>query len=70
VGRGIDVDAWARAAARRGAVFMPGRRFTIDGRPIPFARFGFASLDDAERAEAVRRLTRALADARRPARRG
>jgi GntR family transcriptional regulator/MocR family aminotransferase len=65
VAPGVDVDRWAAEAARLGVVFMPGRLFTLDGRRLPHARFGFASLDDAERTEAVRRLGRALACAHR-----
>ena len=56
----VDVDAWAARALEQGVLFLPGRRFTFDGRRIPFARFGFAALDERELAEAVRRIVKAL----------
>ena len=62
----LDVDAWASAAADRGAVIITGRAYALDRRPRPFARLGFASLDPAELREGVRRLAAARP---RPARR-
>jgi GntR family transcriptional regulator/MocR family aminotransferase len=41
-------------------LFHPGRRFAFDGRARPFLRLGFASLDERELREAVRRLAAAL----------
>jgi GntR family transcriptional regulator/MocR family aminotransferase len=57
---GIDVDAWAKAAAAEDVTFLPGSACTFDGRSRPFARLGFARLDGAEMHEAVRRLRRAV----------
>jgi GntR family transcriptional regulator/MocR family aminotransferase len=65
VARDVDVDAWADRALERDVVFLPGQRFTFDGRRIPHARFGFAALTERELAEAVRRLVRALPYPRR-----
>jgi GntR family transcriptional regulator/MocR family aminotransferase len=56
----VDVDAWARRALSRNVLFLPGRRFTFDGRSTPHARFGFAALHERELGEAVRRLVAAL----------
>ena len=61
---GIDIDAWATRARRRGAVMATAGMFACDGRPRPFARLGFASLDRDELVEGVRRL--AAARPRRP----
>jgi DNA-binding transcriptional MocR family regulator len=61
----IDVDAWATDALARNLVFMPGGRFTFDGRTIPYARFGFAALTERELADAVGRLVQALPYPRR-----
>lgn len=58
--RGVDVDAWCERALRRGAVFFTAKRFAFDGRARPLARLGFASLDEAEIAEAIRRLSAAM----------
>jgi len=54
------VAVWERRAAREGVVFAAGERFVFDGGAVPFARFGFASLDERELREAVRRLARAF----------
>jgi hypothetical protein len=35
-------------------LFRSGRDFTFDHRSIPYARFGFGSLDEKEIARAVR----------------
>jgi GntR family transcriptional regulator / MocR family aminotransferase len=63
--KGLDVDAWARAARDKGAVIVTAAAYTLDGRPQPFVRLGFASLDASELREGVRRLAAALP--RRPA---
>jgi GntR family transcriptional regulator/MocR family aminotransferase len=61
---------WEGRARQAGVSFAAGQSFTFDGRPIPFARFGFAMLDEGEIAEAVRRLAKAMpADPTRGARR-
>jgi DNA-binding transcriptional MocR family regulator len=43
-----------------GVSFAAGGRFTFDGRPIPFARFGFAMLDERELDRALDRLAKAF----------
>lgn len=65
VARDVDPEAWARGALARNVLFLPGRAFRYDGRASPHARFGFAALDEGELADAVRRLSRALAAARK-----
>lgn len=65
----VDVDAWARAALRRGVAFQTAREFTFDRRPRPFMRLGYACLDPAELRLAVNRLETSRADvtpSRRP----
>jgi GntR family transcriptional regulator/MocR family aminotransferase len=58
--KGPDVAArWEQRALAEGVSFAAGQRFTFDGRSIPFARFGFAMVDEAEITEAVRRLEKA-----------
>ncbi len=56
---------WERRALEAGVSFMAGERLAFDRRPIPFARFGFAPLDEAETREAVRRLARCFPLVRR-----
>jgi GntR family transcriptional regulator/MocR family aminotransferase len=56
---GIDVDEWASAARRRGAMVMPASTFTFDGSSLPYMRLGFASLNSGELQEGVRRLAAA-----------
>ena len=53
---GVDVDAWADRARQQGVLVQPGRIFAFNGRPQPFLRIGYASLDEEELCEAVRRL--------------
>ncbi|GAC1555596.1 MAG: hypothetical protein NVS2B9_19450 [Myxococcales bacterium] len=55
----LDVDAWAEAARAEGVRFQPGQSFAFGGGSLPFARFGFAGLDEAQQGEAVKRLARA-----------
>jgi GntR family transcriptional regulator/MocR family aminotransferase len=54
------VVAWEERALAQGVAFVAGERLTFDRRPIPFARIGFAPLDDDEAREAVARLARAF----------
>ncbi|MEO6326325.1 MAG: PLP-dependent aminotransferase family protein, partial [Thermoanaerobaculia bacterium] len=42
--KGIDIEAWAERARKRGAVIATAAGFAMDGKPRPFARLGFASL--------------------------
>ncbi len=58
--RASEVLAWEKRALEEGVAFSAGERFAFDGEPIPFARFGFALLDDGEIREAVKRLARAF----------
>jgi GntR family transcriptional regulator/MocR family aminotransferase len=58
--KGVDVDRWAARARDRGVVMVTGAAYTLDGRPRPFVRLGFASLNGRELAEGVRRLAAAL----------
>ena len=54
------VALWEKRALEGGVVFVAGERLAFDGKAIPFARFGFAPLNDAEVIEAVKRLARAF----------
>jgi GntR family transcriptional regulator/MocR family aminotransferase len=54
------VVRWEQRAFERGVAFVAGERLAFDRRPIPFARIGFAPLDEAEVVEAVRRLALAF----------
>jgi GntR family transcriptional regulator / MocR family aminotransferase len=56
----IDLDAWVKRGIQRGVFWYTGRRYAFDGRPIPFARFSFAWLNERELPEAVRRMTAAI----------
>jgi GntR family transcriptional regulator / MocR family aminotransferase len=56
---GIDIDAWAARARTGGAIVSPASVYAVDGKPRPFARLGFASLDRRELLEGVRRLAAA-----------
>ena len=54
-----DVELWARRSVDRGVWWHTGRRYAFDRRPMPFARFSFACLNERELPEAVRRLASA-----------
>jgi GntR family transcriptional regulator/MocR family aminotransferase len=56
VAPGIDVDAWAARALKAGVFFQTARAFTFDRKPRPFARLGFAAMNEAELRVAVDRL--------------
>ena len=56
---GLDVDRWASAAAKHGAMVVTARAFTFDGRPAPYMRLGFAALNSQELRDGVRRLAAA-----------
>ena len=58
--RVADVDAWARRSLEQGVSWYTGRRYAFDGRSRPFARLSFASLDERELPEAVRRMAAAM----------
>jgi GntR family transcriptional regulator/MocR family aminotransferase len=52
----VDVEEWRSRALARGVFFMTARDFAFDGRSRPFARLGFAALDERELDEATRRM--------------
>lgn len=54
--RGVDVDTWAERARAHGLVVHAGRHYAYDARSRPFLRLGYASLNERELGEAVRRL--------------
>jgi hypothetical protein len=56
----IDVSEWARAANLEGVIFCDSRAYDFFHRDQPFVRLGFTYHDEAELAEAVRRMGRAL----------
>jgi GntR family transcriptional regulator / MocR family aminotransferase len=56
----VDLDLWQKRAMQKGVYFQIGRQFTFDGSAPPFARFGYAMVDERELALAVRRLSQAL----------
>ncbi|WP_437544588.1 PLP-dependent aminotransferase family protein [Sorangium sp. So ce367] len=65
---GVDIDAWARRAHAAGVSFQPASHFALGRWPLDFARFGFAACDEAQLADAARRLAQTLPKARsRPA---
>jgi GntR family transcriptional regulator/MocR family aminotransferase len=55
-----EVARWESRGLDAGVSFAAGARFTFDGRPIPFARFGFAMLDEKEIDLALDRLVKAF----------
>lgn len=57
--RRLDVDAWARRSLERGASWYTGRRYAFDQQPQPYARLSFASLNEREISEAVKRMASA-----------
>jgi GntR family transcriptional regulator/MocR family aminotransferase len=61
----LDIDVWAARAKARGVVIETARSYAVDRKPRPYARLGFASLDQKELVEAVRRLAAARPRARR-----
>jgi len=56
---GLNVDEWASAAGRHGAIVVTAAAFTFDGRRGPYMRLGFASLNSGELRDGVRRLAAA-----------
>ena len=52
----IDLSAWSARSQARGVHFQTGEQFTFDGRPAPFVRLGFASLDERTLTTAIGRL--------------
>lgn len=70
VAREIDVDAWAIRARAAGVDFHPARSFAFDRRSRPFARLGYAALNEDELDEAVSRMAVSLDPSQPGARRG
>ena len=64
VDHAIDLDAWCAAGAREGVQLFGAGRYDFHRRTQPCLRLGFGYLDEAELAEAVRRMARALATLR------
>ena len=56
----IDVEGWSRRAEASGVLFIAARRYHFHQLPMPFGRFGFASLTEAELQRAVERLVASL----------
>jgi len=54
------VVEWEARALEHGVAFVAGERLAFDRRAIPFARIGFAPLDEREAREAVARLAKAF----------
>jgi len=52
----IDLAARATTARSHGVRFLPGATYSMSGEPTSGVRLGFASLNETELAEAVRRL--------------
>jgi GntR family transcriptional regulator/MocR family aminotransferase len=57
---GLDLDAWADAAARLGVRFTPGRAHAFAGERVAGVRLGYAALAPAELRAGVERLRDAL----------
>jgi GntR family transcriptional regulator/MocR family aminotransferase len=60
----VHVERWKQRAAEQGVALATGRDFDHDGRALPYVRLAFARYTEAEMAEAVRRLAKALRAAR------
>jgi GntR family transcriptional regulator/MocR family aminotransferase len=56
----VNVERWKQRAAEQGVALATGRDFDREGRALPFVRLAFARYTEAEMAEAVRRLAKAL----------
>jgi GntR family transcriptional regulator/MocR family aminotransferase len=61
----IDVPAWVRASELQGVLFCGARVHDFFARELPFVRLGFTYHDEAELADAARRMARALKPLRR-----
>ena len=53
---GLDPDRWYRRALEHGVVFQPGSAFSLTGKRVAAARFGYGACTEAEIKIAVRRL--------------
>lgn len=52
----LDVDTWSARSLEAGVQFETGRRYTLDGRSIPWIRLGFACHTPDELRDAIRRM--------------
>ncbi|HEU0033240.1 MAG TPA: PLP-dependent aminotransferase family protein [Kofleriaceae bacterium] len=59
VAPGLDVDRWAARGLEHGVAFQPGGNFTLSGKPLQAARFGYAVCSETEIQTAVKRLAHA-----------
>jgi len=55
----LNIDKWASTARQRGAIVVTAAAFTFNARPAPYMRLGFASLNNQELRDGVRRLAAA-----------
>jgi GntR family transcriptional regulator/MocR family aminotransferase len=55
----VDVELWAQRSVNHGVWWHTGRRYAFSQKPMNFARFSFAGLNDRELVEAVRRVVAA-----------
>jgi len=55
----VSIAAWEREGQAHGVHFQPGRRFSFDGRVLPYLRAGYAGLDERKLKEAARHGGRA-----------
>ncbi len=60
VAKDIDVDRWAARSLAAQVGFKPGSQFAFDRKPRPNARLSFATLNEAELDQAVRRMASVL----------
>lgn len=59
VGPEVDVERWAERSVNQGVAFTVGQRYRFDGAPVHALRLGFASHQEDELEEIVRRMTAA-----------
>ena len=57
---GIDIDDWVPRALAHGVAFRAGRMYDFHGARQPYTRLGFTYHDEAELADAARRMAQAL----------
>jgi GntR family transcriptional regulator/MocR family aminotransferase len=67
VADGVQIAAWQERALARGVAFVSARELSLDGKVRPYIRLAFARYTEGELSDAVRRLRRALDDAKRAA---